>query len=441
MRWWSLAMLCGVASCGWIAGLGSYSGRSEDATPVGPADADADAADAGTECTTDFASGGVCPTSLTAGVGSTCVVAPDGLYCWGQNIVNSNAASAKPILVDVGSDKLQSVRFSSSEDPDGEMNISVGCYLTIAGGLACWGDSVFGQVQEVKPQEMNATMMTPVGISKYAVGADHVCAYGGSNVLCWGRSDLDQLNVATASGPCSSGDNCSITPVDTKNVQAIGAFVAGQAHTCVSANATPSFPTGCWGDNASYQLGTNTEDPFDMLGEVLGPDGAVSLGSASELALGAAHTCAIVGTATYCWGANNYGQLGASGVSGISMTPVEVTTAASFAHIAAGTNNTCAIDQAGGVWCWGDNERGQAGQGSGSGVMPTTVDQPTQVPAIANATMIAVGDLHACAALADGDIMCWGDNSFGELGDGVTMHAGATCSGGDCSPTPVLVTK
>jgi len=431
-------MLFGIAGCGWIAGLGSYT-TGDGGGSAGPTDV-RKMLDAPMSCTTGFGINKLCPTSLTAGVGETCVIAPDAMYCWGQNIIGVNQPSYSAVELQM-SQTPASVQLSSSADTsaDPQSTISVGCYLESANGaLTCWGDSSWGQVQVVMADHDGGATMSPQSIMAYAVGADHVCASGAdASIVCWGRSDEDELNVPMVGSSCD--DTCSTEFVQTNSVQTQGAFVAGAAHTCVGWNSLGALDDiACWGENTKGQLGGASGVPYDMVEQVVDAEGTERLGSASELALGASHTCALVGGMTYCWGANDRGQLGVAGLD--SSTPVVVTPAPSFEHIAAGTNTTCAIDTSGAVWCWGDNTQGQAGQGPGSAdTMPPAVAVPTMVSGVSNATMIAVGDLHACAALADGDIMCWGDDQFGELGDGLHVHS--SCPYGDCSPSPVTVSK
>ncbi|HEX4455550.1 MAG TPA: hypothetical protein VH143_32040 [Kofleriaceae bacterium] len=440
MRSWPLA-LCGIASCGWIAGVGSYT-TTGDGGSAGPSDANVSGDAPANACTTGFGSNGLCATSLTAGVGETCLIGPDAMYCWGQNIIGVSTPAYTPVKLQLGPTPI-SVQLSSSADTTSEPQsaVSVGCYLGSDGGsLTCWGDSSWGQVQVVVTDYKGAATMVPQVITAYAVGADHVCASGANaSIVCWGRSDEDELN-APVGVTCGPGF-CSTEFVQTNSIQTRGAFVAGAAHTCVGWNSLGALDDiACWGDNEKGQLGGASGVMYDVVEQVVMTNGTESLGSASELALGASHTCAIVGVATYCWGANDRAQLGVGGMS--SSTPIVLATAPTFVHIAAGTNTTCGIDTSGAVLCWGDNTQGQAGQGPGStDFMPMTVPEPTPVAGIANATMISVGDLHACAGLADGDIMCWGDNQFGELGDGSDMHPAFTCAFGDCSPTPVRVTK
>jgi alpha-tubulin suppressor-like RCC1 family protein len=445
----SVVALCGLASCGWLAGVPSFG--TTDALTV-PTDANADA-DADVmmvpSCTRGLSGIGsdgsaTCPMSLTAGVGESCAIAPDGLYCWGQNLPGiGNMDSHVAVAIELSTTPV-SVQLSSSADLGS--TISVGCYLQQPsdGVLTCWGDSTWGQVQNLEADAFPSAM-TPVRVTAYAVGADHVCvtATGSPTVHCWGRTDELELN-STGSTTCNSGE-CSVAAVDTADIVASHFMVAGAAHTCVAPNAFVSAAAmmGCWGSDGNGQLGISGPATSDPIQPVVGPNGVGFLGAPTAIALGGSHTCAIVGDSTYCWGNNAEGQLGTDGVAAITPHELTLQPTVKFMAIAAGTNTTCAIDVDNGVWCWGSNLQGQAGQGPGNGnTLPATVAEPTPVNGISHATSIAVGDNHACAILADGDIMCWGDNTSGELGDGKTTHPGsAACSAGDCSWTPVPVTN
>jgi len=83
--------------------------------------------------------------------------------------------------------------------------------------------------------------------------------------------------------------------------------------------------------------------------------------------------------------------------------------------IAAHGNNTCALLPHGKMKCWGDNTKGQVGNGDADG---TALTAPVEVLNISDATSIAVGDQFCCAVVADGEVKCWGDGSSGKLGDG-----------------------
>ena len=84
--------------------------------------------------------------------------------------------------------------------------------------------------------------------------------------------------------------------------------------------------------------------------------------------------------------------------------------------IALGGLHTCALLSGGEVMCWGRNDFGGLGDGS-----TTSRSSPVKVSGITTATSIALGDYHTCALLSGGEVMCWGYNNYGQLGDGTTI--------------------
>ena len=81
----------------------------------------------------------------------------------------------------------------------------------------------------------------------------------------------------------------------------------------------------------------------------------------------------------------------------------------------------CALLDTGEVACWGANNHGQLGDGTFTDAVGTA----TRVVGISNAVAIQLGSARACALLDDGQIMCWGDNEYGMLGDGTTLDRNA----------------
>ena len=148
--------------------------------------------------------------------------------------------------------------------------------------------------------------------------------------------------------------------------------------------------------------------------------------SVTQTSAGQSHTCALTTTgAVKCWGNNALGQLG-DGSMTQRLTPVGVVGLGSgVAAISAGQNHTCALTTAGAVRCWGDNAYGQLGDG-------TTTQQSTPVNVSvlgSGVAAISAGDYHTCALTTTGAVKCWGYNGFGELGDSSTTNR----------PTPVDV--
>ncbi len=85
------------------------------------------------------------------------------------------------------------------------------------------------------------------------------------------------------------------------------------------------------------------------------------------------------------------------------------------ATVAAGISHSCAVLSEGTVVCWGENAFGQLGNGSAAFSLV-----PVRVVGIDSATSIAAGGAHSCALLSEGRVTCWGDNAAGQLGNGNT---------------------
>lgn len=140
--------------------------------------------------------------------------------------------------------------------------------------------------------------------------------------------------------------------------------------------------------------------------------------NASYVAVGGLASCVMMADGTVqCWGKNSTGQLG-NGTNTDSATPVNVVGISDAVAIRSAPMawSTCAQISTGGVECWGDNTFGQLGNGTfaDSNVPVSVVELPTDVASI------AVSLLNACAVLVDGRVACWGDNRNGQLGDGTT---------------------
>ena len=169
---------------------------------------------------------------------------------------------------------------------------------------------------------------------------------------------------------------------------------------------------------------------------------AIDLGSertATMIAVGSNHSCALLDNATVkCWGRSNSGQLGyndtatrgdGAGEMGNALPAISFAAGRTATAIAAGASHTCALLDNAQVVCWGDNAYGQLGQGNmdniGDGIGPTvattaTIDLGTGRTAIA----ISAGDLHTCALLDNATVKCWGSAGNGRLGTGATNDRG-----------------
>lgn len=165
----------------------------------------------------------------------------------------------------------------------------------------------------------------------------------------------------------------------------------------------------CWGENRYSQLGDGTtDDAPDELRRV------TDVAQAVQLAAGEDFTCAIVAEgAVRCWGFNLSGQVGDGATYTLSSARTPVPGVAGAISVAAGRSHACAALADGSVRCWGGNDSGQLGDG-------TRTDQlvPVTVPGIDDAVALSAGTNFTCALVADGSVTCWGVNGLGQLGNG-----------------------
>lgn len=107
----------------------------------------------------------------------------------------------------------------------------------------------------------------------------------------------------------------------------------------------------------------------------------------------------------------------------------------SIVAVAAGQTHTCAVRSSGAVLCWGNNDYGQLGDGS-----TTSSRSPVTVGGLTDAVDVAVGSRHSCVLRSTGSVACWGTNARGQLGDGGTVASGTPVEVSDITGAEALVT-
>jgi len=432
--------------------------------------------------------------SIATGVTETCAVRVDGtVWCWGDDGVGHS--SLKPaqisgvtgaVSVVVGSEHACALlangavscwggngNFQLGVDANtkgpiltsplsitpgvGAVDLASGIRFTCArlsdGTMACWGENLRSQLGI--GQRSSKEVPTPVKGGHLAVaiaaGDEFACALlADTTVSCWGRDDNAQLGDAggqdqsqpqppvptiTNAVEIAAGQNfaCALSatgsircwgdnslgqhgngnqlPSGVDSVQKInGTFLgrgvaAGNAFTC---GRRGTAAAACWGAGAQGQLGDSANASSSNPAAVTGLTNAIAI-----TAGGGAHACALNATgAAKCWGDNSRGQLG-NGTGAPSNQPVLVSSGGNiFSAISAGDLHTCAVVLSGLVRCWGAGDRGQLGGGDGSDRLVSA-----QVFGITNAVQVAAGNKFTCALLVDGTVQCWGDDTAGQLGD------------------------
>ena len=248
----------------------------------------------------------------------------------------------------------------------------------------------FSVFAESKTPENKATAI--------AAGEDHSCALReGGTISCWGGNEYGQLGDGT--------EDDSLVPVQVANIADATAIATGHSHSCA---LREGGTISCWGNNNSGQLGNGTSEYSSV------PVQVAIITDATAIAADGGHSCALrEGGTISCWGNNNSGRLG-DGTEDDALVPVQVANIADATAIATGARHSCALREGGTISCWGNNEYGSLGDGTAGGVSLV----PVQVAIITDATAIAAGWGHSCALREGGTISCWGNNDWGQLGDG-----------------------
>jgi alpha-tubulin suppressor-like RCC1 family protein len=360
---------------------------------------------------------GSAATTVVAGSWHTCALLATGApKCWGRNADGQlgNGTTTR-FLVPVAVAALTRVTVLST-------GATHSCALLATGLVRCWGRNADGQLGNGLTVG-SALPVAVVGLSAarpttIAAGRSHTCAtLTNGETRCWGRNASGQLGTGDTAGsaiPRAVTGLVSGVDVATGRDQSCGLAATGAV--------------SCWGNNANGQLGNGTTTGSST------PVPALSVGGATSGLMvdgGPHHTCAILATGTAkCWGNNVNGGLGNGTLNVVpNPIPVPVGSLTGLRSISAGGNpattgnqNSCAVEASGTVWCWGDNLRGQLGTGQDRFALPRS-STPVQVVGITNAVAVSTEDWHACAALSNGTVKCWGNNSRGELGNGTTTES------------------
>ncbi len=297
-----------------------------------------------------------------------------------------------------------------------------GCGVDSSNSLWCWGANDYGQLGDGSYASTNTPRLVTIATpDQVVVGVDHSCALStDGSVSCWGsnaRGQLGKQAPATAAAarntpPSSAGAIAKPTPI--AGLSAATGLQLAADHTCVtvSGNSSPK----CWG-LTPYSLPPNIDDPEQV--KKLKTNSAntaqpvAGLPPAASIAAGADFTCALARDGTvWCWGENQNGQLGA-GSGNYRHTAKAIKGLTGVRQLAVGASFGCALLKTGNVHCWGRNDRGQAGNGG-----KTAVAKPQAIAGLAPVVALATGRQFVCALRADRRLVCWGAASAGQLGRG-----------------------
>jgi alpha-tubulin suppressor-like RCC1 family protein len=403
------------------------------------------------------------PTDVTAqksasGTNRTCAIVTYNVYCWGYNRYGQ-LGNGMYIGRPSGADDDAAIGDSSDIDSTVPVKVSReagvmagkkivkifvaqyhSCALSTDGMMYCWGYNGSGQLgtgnltDSAVPVQVQGALAGKT-ITDISGSNNTTCAIADGKIYCWGSNGAGQLGINT------SGNRSTPTLVVAGNTSTT--LPASYAATALSTSgsraqlmcAVADAKAYCWGQNNEGSVGDRTTTdrylPTKVYDSgVLSGKAVTSLsldGYISDASGGFGHVCAIANGAVYCWGDGNAGQLG-NGVNSntyYSTEPVAVTASGvlngkTIQEVKVGLKHSC-VRASNGVYCWGLNGAGNIGDGTKTDrYVPVEVTKETGKLTSSNVISIGAGANRGCAVITDGRTFCWGLNSTGQIGDGTT---------------------
>ena len=301
---------------------------------------------------------------------------------------------------------------------------SVACFSTSAGVYCQEGNSNWNQTQAIASNDL-------------AILGENPCSVFASGIVCEDASLVNSIGTSVTNYAIDIGGTeenlCVLTAFgsvhcvgeDYTGVERINddiePFIELWSSPKTVCGLTVSHALYCWGESSGPNGQASTTDNWLPVKVDIGVDAI-----ASDISLSPDHACALRNSGkAVCWGAGTDGQLG-YGFTSDSDTYrlVEVANWVEFEQITTGAAHSCAMNSLGGVMCWGDNSYGQLGDG-------TTTSRTTPVNVTILPSWLDVVEVHAvrdgtCVVDETYGLWCWGNNANGQLGLNQSITVAAT---------------
>ncbi len=310
--------------------------------------------------------------------------------------------------------------------------------------LKCWGDNAHGalglghldnrgddpgEVIGLPPIDLAAAPTPSVGM-----GAHHTCAVAeNAGIQCWGKNSEGQLGIGDAVDRGDEpGEMGSTLPLTVSNPFVSEVRVFNDAACTV---VPGSMSWSCWGAGASGVFGTGS---IANVGDDVGEVPVAAFANSMDWLNGGTHSCGRENASIRCWGQNASGQLGLGNVATWGDDPGETVAAAplvplnpiSGGNLTVGRAHSCHLSSP--IYCWGENGSGQLGLGNTQDIG----DQPGEVSALTGVQLVwnsynvnrvatsGLADFNCGYLPSEPAVLCWGDNTSGQLGRGDTENIG-----------------
>ncbi len=360
-------------------------------------------------------------TATTEAASFTVATTDYGASGWGLNKNGQTGTGSNEPLLPLPA-ALPNLAFVTQVAAGGKFGLA----LRAGGTVEAWGSNAHGQLGNAEEiGQRTPTLIEHLsGVTQIATGLSHSLALlSNGTVMAWGDNEVGQLGTGNTTD--------SEVPVPVPGVSGAVAVAGDEGHSLALLSNGHVL---AWGDNENGELGTGNTHSSTVPVEVEG------ITEATAIAAGGHFSMALLANGTVmAWGADMRFQLGNEQVlaeeekesgeeeGGLSSTtPVPVDGLTNVKAISAGRNHALALLGDGTVMSWGDDTKGELGNGT----IEEHNDKASPVPGLSGVTAISAGEGISAALLASGNVVTWGDNENGSLGIGST---------GEPSDVPVQV--
>ena len=338
--------------------------------------------------------------AVAAGNGSTAALKADGTV-WETILISTNG--------------VYSSQWRQVAGITGAAAVTAGLVHKLAfksdGSVWAWGSNDYGQLGDGTTTYRSSPLPVLNGITASAAGGyNSVAVKSDGSVWTWGRNDSGQLG---------DGSNAAISaPMQASGLSGVLAVAAGDQHTLALKSDGSVWAAG---NNNAGRLGDGTGTSSSKYVQALGLSSIVALAAGSDFSLALKSDGTV-----WAWGTNFYGQLG----NGTNVTPPPSSTPKQINELgnvvaiaAANQGQSFALKADGTLWAWGRNDYGQLGVASTVACIVAFTNLPCSTCPRQVGTgykAIAAEHYHTLAIKYDGTLWAWGNNKYGQLGDGTT---------------------
>jgi alpha-tubulin suppressor-like RCC1 family protein len=338
---------------------------------------------------------------VTAGMGHSCAMTSLGaVYCWGANkngqLGIGYISDCEQVPV-----RVPGILEAALVEAGGVHT----CVLERNGRVLCFGSNEFGQLgNSIDTSLSSPTVVDGLPAIRHLVAdTAQTCAISDdAEVFCWGYHAGADVNVDQSYHPIKIGQNIK----DAVDIS------VGEKHLCV---LTSRDSVLCRGDNAYGQVFGRNDTPILQFKRI--PD----IQNAFQVVSGNNHNCVVQrrNGKVSCWGINLLGEVQPQSDASTFRRPMSIKGLGPVKKLSAAPGHTCALTQKQKVVCWGPI------YGLQLGVNVEDIDDDTplvEVPTLEDVVDVSTGDRHTCLVLENGHVQCFGENNYGQLGDGAPQQ-------------------